>query len=98
MYLDEKTIGATIRRIRIKKQIPLEEAAARASLSPVTVRALELGRGSTLLTMLKTLKAIDETGFMLDWVEKSKEVSPMQALKISRMQKTEPKRVARKSK
>jgi len=98
LYLDEKTIGATIRRIRIKKQIPLEEAAARASLSPVTVRALELGRGSTLLTMLKTLKAIDETGFMLDWVEKSKEVSPMQALKISRMQKTEPKRVARKSK
>jgi transcriptional regulator with XRE-family HTH domain len=96
MHLDEAQIGETIRRLRIRKKLPLEDVAARASLSPVSVRALELGRGSTLSTMLKVLKAIDEADFILDWVEKSKEISPMQALRNSRKQTMEPKRVSRK--
>jgi transcriptional regulator with XRE-family HTH domain len=95
--LDEKKIGATIRRLRIRKKLPLEDIAAIASLSPISVRALELGRGSTLSTMLKVLKAIDEAGFILDWVEKSDEISPMQALRNSRRQAMEPKRVSRKN-
>jgi transcriptional regulator with XRE-family HTH domain len=96
MYLDEKEIGETIRRLRIRKGLPLEEVAAKASLSPISVRALELGRGSTLSTMLKVLKAIDETGFILDWAEKSNETSPMQALRNSRKQAIAPKRASRK--
>ena len=96
MDLDEKRIGETIRRLRIRKGLPLEDIAARASLSPISVRALELGRGSTLSTMLKVLKAIDETGFILDWVERSNEISPLQALRNSRKQSIEPKRVSRK--
>lgn len=96
MELDEKTIGETIRRLRIRKKLPLEEVAARASLSPISVRAIELGRGSTVTTMLKVLKAIDETGFLLDWAEKSNEASPMQALRASRKQAAEPKRVSRR--
>jgi len=96
MYLDEKKIGETIRRLRIRKRLPLEEVAAIASLSPISVRALELGRGSTLSTMLKVLKAIDEVGFILDWAEKSTETSPMQALRNSRKQAAEPRRVSRK--
>jgi len=42
------------------------------------------------------LKAIDETGFIRDWAEKSSEVSPMQALRTSRKLAAEPKRVSRK--
>ena len=96
MQLDEKMIGETIRRLRIRKGLALEDAATKASLSPISVRALELGRGSTLSTMLKVLKAIDETGFILDWVEKSNEISPMQALRSSRKLAAAPKRVSRK--
>ena len=96
MYADEKRIGETVRRLRIRKGLPLEDVAARANLSPISVRALELGRGSTLSTMLKVLKAIDETAFILDWTEKSSEISPMQALRESRKQTPEPKRVSRK--
>ena len=95
MYLDEKTIGETIRRLRIRKSIPLEDVAERANLSPISVRSLELGRGSTLSTMLKVLKAIDETGFIQDWAERSNETSPMQALRASRSLASEPKRVRR---
>jgi len=95
MYLDEKKIGETIRRYRIRKKLPLEEVAAKANLSPISVRALELGRGSTLSTMLKVLKVIDEAGFILDWAEKSYEISPMQALRYSRKLAAEPKRVSK---
>ena len=98
MYLDEKTIGETIRRLRIKKRLPLEDVAARANMSPISVRALELGRGSTLSTMLKVLRVIDETGFLSDWTEKSIEVSPIQALRNSRKLAFEPKRAPRKQK
>ena len=96
MQLDEKKIGETIRRLRIKKRLPLEDVAARANISPISVRSLELGRGSTLSTMLKVLRAIDETGFILDWSEKSIEVSPMQALRNSRKLAAEPKRAPRR--
>ena len=96
MYTDEKKIGETVRRLRIRKGLPLEDVAARANLSPISVRALELGRGSTLSTLLKVLKTIDETAFILEWTEKSIEVSPMQALRDSRKQTSEPKRVSRK--
>jgi len=96
MQPDEKMIGETIRRLRIRKGLPLEEVADRASLSPISVRALELGRGSTLSTLLKVLKAIDEVRFVMSWVEGSNEISPMQALRDSRKQAVEPKRVSRK--
>jgi len=95
MQPDEKKIGETIRRLRIRKGLPLEEVAARVSLSPISVRALELGRGSTLSTLLKVLKAIDEVSFILSWVESSNEISPMQALRDARKQAPEPKRVSR---
>ena len=95
MHVDEKTIGETIRRLRIKKGLPLEEVAAISSLSPVSVRALELGRGSTVSTLLKVLKAIDEADFLLEWAEKSNEVSPLQVLRTSRKLAMEPKRVSR---
>ena len=95
MQPDEKTIGETIRRLRIQKGLPLEDVAAKASLSPISVRALELGRGSTLSTMVKVLKALDETGFILDWSEKSNELSPMQALRNSRKLAAAPKRVSK---
>ena len=93
--LDEKKVGETIRRLRIRKKMPLEDVAARANLSPISVRALELGRGSTLSTLLKVLKVIDETGFILDWADKSAEVSPLQALRNSRNLVSEPKRAYR---
>ena len=96
MQISEKSIGKTIRRLRIRKNLSLEETAARANISPISVRALELGRGSTLTTMLKVLKAIDEVGFILDWTEKSTEISPMQALRTSRRLAAEPKRASRK--
>jgi len=96
MYLDEKKLGEAIRQYRIKKGLPLEEVAAKANLSPVSVRALELGRGSTLKTTLKVLNIIDETSFLLDWVDRNEAKSPMDVLRTSRKLTAKPKRVKRK--
>ena len=96
MYLDEKKLGEAIRYYRIKKGMPLEDVAAKANLTPRSVRALELGRGSTLKTMLKVLNTIEETSFIIDWIDKSNVNSPMEALRNSRKQAARPKRVSRK--
>ena len=98
MELDDKTLGWAIRRLRIRKGLPLEDIAARASLSPISVRALELGRGSTLKTVLKVLNAMGETVFLQDWIEKSTVSSPLQALRKARRLAAEPKRAPRKKK
>ena len=96
MNLDEIAIGETLRRLRVRKGLPLEAVAARANLSPVSVRALEFGRGSTLSTLLKVLKTIDETDFLLEWSKKSNEISPMQSLRESRKLAVHPKRASRR--
>ena len=95
-YLDEKKLGEAIRKYRIKKGLPLEDVAAKANLSPVSVRALELGRGSTLTTALKVLNIIDETNFILDWIDKCDVTSPMDVLRSSRKLSAKPQRVKRK--
>ena len=96
MQADENMVGETIRRLRIRKGLPLEDVAAKANLSPISVRALELGRGSTLSTMLKVLAVIDESGFISDWAEKSREISPLQMLRAARKLPVEPKRAPRR--
>ena len=97
MHIDEKNFGDTIRRLRIRKKLPLEEVAARANLSPISVMSLELGRGSTLSTMIHVLKAIDETGFIMDWIAKSTESSPLQVLRNAKKMTSEPKRAPKKT-
>ena len=96
MLSDEIALGEAIRYYRIKKGLPLEDVAAKANLSPRAVRSLELGRGSTLKTTLKVLNVIDETKFILDWIDKCNVKSPMEALRSSRKLAVKPKRVSRK--
>ena len=96
MHVDEKKLGEAVRYYRIKKGMPLEDVAAKANLSPRAVRALELGRGSTLKTILKVLKIIDEDSFIIDWIDKSNVKSPMEALRSSMKLTEKPKRVSRR--
>jgi transcriptional regulator with XRE-family HTH domain len=93
----ERELGAAIRQFRIRKGYSLEEVAYRAGLSPTSVRSLELGRGSTVSTMLKTLAVIDELGIVKEWTAKSKRFSPMAAFKAAqRRQPAAPQRVGRR--
>jgi|GEM_PF-1180366 len=94
----EIEIGATIRQARIKKGLSLDDTAARANLSPTAVRNLELGRGSTLRTMLKVLAVIEETQLFSYWIDSKKEFSPIARLREIEKKAAHPKRVSRKHK
>jgi len=92
----EIEIGATIRWLRIRKGLSLDEAAAMSNLSLTAVRNLELGRGSTLRTMIKLLSAIDEARLFTEWIEKATEFSPIAFFRETQKKAAYPKRVSRK--
>ncbi|MDR0852144.1 MAG: helix-turn-helix domain-containing protein [Clostridiales Family XIII bacterium] len=92
----EIEIGAAIRQARIRKGFPLEDVAARANLSPNAVRALELGRGSSLNTLINVLNVLDELNMFTDWIDANQTFSPIDALRQSRKQRRVPQRVSGK--
>jgi len=92
----ENEIGEAIRQARIRRGFSLEDAAARANLSATAVRNLELGRGSTLRTMIKLLNVIDETGLFTDWIESKNAFSPITLFRETEKKAARPKRVSRK--
>ena len=90
----EIEFGQAIRQARIKKNLSLEDVAARANLSPTSVRALELGRGSTISTLIKVLNVIDELSFMENWMAHSESFSPIAVFREKSNLAYRPKRVS----
>ena len=92
----ETEIGAAIRQARIRKGFSLDDMAARANLSPTAVRNLELGRGSTLRTMIKVLSITGETRLFTEWIESTNVFSPIAVFRETEKKTARPKRVSRK--
>jgi transcriptional regulator with XRE-family HTH domain len=91
----EENIGNAIRQLRIRNGYSLEEVAAKSGLSPTSVRSLELGRGSTVSTMLRALAAIDELDIVEEWVARSESYSPIVEARKAKMNGVTPQRVRR---
>jgi transcriptional regulator with XRE-family HTH domain len=92
----EIEFGQAIRQARIKKGLTLEDVAARANLSPTSVRALELGRGSTVTTLIKVLRVIDELSFLENWIARGEAFSPVAILREKNKLAYRPQRVSAK--
>jgi len=92
----EKEIGGAIRRLRIQNGLSLEDVAHRAGLSPTSVRSLELGRGTTLSTMLKVLTVMGEAERIHTWFGPDREFSPIALLREKQRRPAYPQRVSRK--
>ncbi|MDR0875614.1 MAG: helix-turn-helix domain-containing protein [Clostridiales Family XIII bacterium] len=92
----EIDFGQAVRQARIKKGLTLEDVAARANLSPTSVRALELGRGSTVSTLIKVLRVIDELSLVEDWIARGEAFSPIAVLREKNKLAYRPKRVSSK--
>ncbi|MDR2671757.1 MAG: helix-turn-helix domain-containing protein [Coriobacteriales bacterium] len=93
----ESRLGAAIRQIRIREGLPLEELAAKANLSPTTLRSLELGRGSTLSTLVKTLRAFDRLDVLESLIAAGEAFSPIEVLRQERGLAKKPQRAPRQS-
>jgi transcriptional regulator with XRE-family HTH domain len=91
----ETTVGAQVRAIRIAADLDQSELARRADVSLGAVKNLEAGKGSTLKTLVRTVRALGHT----DWLESLAPpitVSPM-AMLASRRRTTVPRqRVSRR--
>jgi transcriptional regulator with XRE-family HTH domain len=92
----ESEVGAAIRQVRIRRGYTLDDVAARANLSSTAVRALELGRGSTLRTLIKVLSVLNEEEFLTDWTDSKYEFSPIAKFRENQKMEAQPKRVSRK--
>jgi len=90
----EIELGKAIRQTRIRNGFTLEDVAARANLSPTSVRALELGRGSTVTTLVRVLRVLDETRLITDWVYASREFSPIMMFRETMGKPAEAQRVS----
>src|SRR5271168_1115015 len=55
----QTTLGARLRRLRLARNIDQRATADKAGISEKALRNLELGHGSTVETLLRTLKALD---------------------------------------
>ena len=84
-------LGSRLRTLRIRKMLDQKELAARAGISVRTLIMLEQGRGSTVETLLRVLKALDALAG-LEALAPSPTISPIAMMKMGRM----PQRVVKK--
>ena len=82
----ELFVGEQLRALRIRASLDQIGLADRAGISLGAIKNLECGRGSTLKTLIKALRALDAQ----DWLKAIApvvEVSPMQMLLTSQKNK-----------
>lgn len=76
----EATLGEQIRAARLLRNLSQEALASDAGVSRTAVRNLEGGKGSTVETLVRVLKAMERT----DWIsmlQPAVAISPLQMLK-----------------
>ena len=55
----QRTLGERVRRLRLSRNIDQQSVAEKGGMSVSALRNLESGRGATVETLLRTLKALD---------------------------------------
>lgn len=78
----ERQVGEQVRRLRLDRGLDQVELARRADLSPSTVQSLEAGRGSTLRSLVRVLRALGADDALARLAPASA-VSPLDVLRSS---------------
>lgn len=60
----EATLGRNVRAVRIARQVTQAELAERANVSLGALKHLEGGAGSTITTLVKVLRALDQEAWL----------------------------------
>jgi|SRR5271154_5731114 len=80
------TLGERVRRLRLARNTDQRATAGKAGISEKALRNLEAGRGSTVETLLRTLKALDALQG-LDMLAPEVTVDPLSLLHTSKPQR-----------
>ncbi len=94
--MDEQEFGDQVRRARLISDLTQMEVAAAANIGVVTLSNLEAGKGSTLATLIKVLRALGRE----DWLrtlEPEPSVSPIRLAREAAGHR-EPRRATRRTK
>ena len=76
-----QTIGEYIRSVRLDRDLTQQQLGERAGVHRTTIRDLELGKRSTLLTLIQVLRALDQLQTLKNF-KVSKELSPLERAKL----------------
>jgi transcriptional regulator with XRE-family HTH domain len=79
----EQHLGAQIRAVRIRERLAQQDLATRANVSVGAIKNLEGGKGSSLKTLVKVLRALRRTDF-LDALQPRVSVSPLDVARTGR--------------
>lgn len=90
----ESRVGEQVRARRLRANRTVENVAAEAGVAPRTVQNLERGRGSTVATLVKVLRAVNAEDW-LDTLAPPEPVSPIAVLEATRVQQPGRQRASR---
>ncbi len=76
--------GERVRALRMELNLEQSEVAERASVSRPALHSLESGKGSSLATIIKVLRALDSVEWLSTIHAKRTEPSPMELLRAER--------------
>lgn len=85
-----KAIGEYIRSVRLDRNLTQEQLGERSGVHRTTIRDLELGKRSTLLTLIQVLRSLDQLQTLKNF-KVSKELNP---LKLAKLEMEERKRAS----
>jgi len=81
----EQRVGAAIKTLRQRADLTQNELAARANVSLSAVKYIEQGRGSSLSTFVRVVRALGRTGWLDDLTPPPPTVSPLAMLAERRL-------------
>lgn len=93
----EIEIGRAIRQLRILRHRTQEELANSANISLSALRNLELGKGSTVRSLILAVRALGKSEWLNELSPKAPKVSPMELLRQRENAPTPKRRYKRKA-
>jgi transcriptional regulator with XRE-family HTH domain len=79
----EHAVGTQIHALRVRKRVDQKELANLANVSVSAIKNLEGGKGSTLRTFIRVLRALDRTD-LLDAIQPEISVSPLDVVRTGK--------------
>lgn len=79
----EHSVGSQIQALRVRKRVNQKELADLANVSISAIKNLEGGKGSTLKTFIRVLRALDRTD-LLDAIQPEITVSPLDVVRTGK--------------
>lgn len=96
----EQDLGRRVRAVRLARDLTQQQVADRANVSVGALKHLESGAGATIRTLVRVLRALDQTSWLDALSPPAPTFSPLEALRTQQRQQAEaarPRRASRRT-